>query len=393
MNIVAPQETVYRVPGPVMRSFFMSNTFVRGIKGPVGSGKSVGCAAEVMRRASEQKPNQDGVRRSRWVIIRNTGPELKTTTIKTWLDWFPEGRYGKFNWAPPFTHMIRVGDVELEVIFLALDNELDVKKLYSLELTGGWINEARFVPKSILDVLTSRVGRFPSMREGGPSWYGVIMDTNAMDPDHWWPILAGEVPIPDDMPPEDAATMQKPEGWEFFNQPGALLEEKDAQGMTIGWEPNPRAENVGNLPERYYQTQVQGKPAALIRRDICNKLVFVKEGATVYSNFSEDVHLSSQPLPILSGQTVYVGVDFGLTPAAAVFQMLHGRKLIQRELVSFNMGAKSFAKELKRLLARDYPNCPVADHRREIRLMGDPAVLATVDPLRRGVPGNDSKKS
>jgi hypothetical protein len=366
--IVSPKvaETVYRPDGEVIVAFLKDRSFVRGIRGPVGSGKSVGCACELIRIAAEQKPNPQGVRRTRFAVIRNTQPELKTTTIKTWLDWFPEHIWGKFNWQPPFTHNIRIGDIEAEVIFLALDSDEDVKKLYSLELTAAWINEARFVPKGILDVLTSRVGRFPSMRDGGPSWYGIVMDTNAMDPDHWWPIMAGDVPIPDDMLPEDALTLQKPESWRFFNQPGALLEMLDEQGRTIGWDPNPKAENARNLPPDYYRTQIQGKPASIIRRDICNKLVMVKEGAAVFPTFSEDTHIARQPLPILPGQTVFIGQDFGLTPAAVLFQVLRGVKMFQRELVSFNMGAKNFAKELKRLLARDYPNCPVMAY-------GDPA--------------------
>ena len=79
--------------------------------------------------------------------------------------------------------------MELEVIFLALDRPEDVKKLLSLELTGVWINEAREIPKSIVDACTMRVGRIPSMRDGGPTWYGVIADTNPPDTDHWWSIL------------------------------------------------------------------------------------------------------------------------------------------------------------------------------------------------------------
>ena len=59
-------------------------------------------------------------------IIRNTNPQLKTTTIKTWLDWFPETTFGNFAYSVPFTHKIHFHDVELEVIFLALDRPEDV---------------------------------------------------------------------------------------------------------------------------------------------------------------------------------------------------------------------------------------------------------------------------
>ena len=79
----------------------------------------------------------------------------------------------------------------MEVLFLALDRPDDIEKLLSLELTGVWINEAREVAKAIVDGATMRVGRFPSMKDGGPTWYGVIADTNAPDEDHWWPIMEG----------------------------------------------------------------------------------------------------------------------------------------------------------------------------------------------------------
>lgn len=73
----------YRPPGATAREFMLSKAYVRGIRGPVGSGKSTLCCAEIMRRASEQRPGSDGIRRTRWVVVRNTQPELKTTTIKT----------------------------------------------------------------------------------------------------------------------------------------------------------------------------------------------------------------------------------------------------------------------------------------------------------------------
>ena len=166
-----------------------------------------------------KKKGLDGVRKSRWAVIRNTNPQLKTTTIKTWLDWFPEEDWGKFHWSVPYTHHIKKADLDLEVIFLALDRPEDVKKLLSLELTGIWINEAREIPKSIIDACSMRVGRFPSMKDGGCTWTGVIADTNAPEEDHWWPIMSGEVPIPDHIPKEEAKMLVKPDNWNFYTQP------------------------------------------------------------------------------------------------------------------------------------------------------------------------------
>ena len=195
-----------------------------------------------MRKATMQKPNEQGVRRTRWAVVRNTNPQLKTTTIKTWRDWFSDD-LGRFHWSPPYTHHVRFAlpdnsVVELEVIFLALDRQEDVKKLLSLELTGVWVNEAREISKSIVDACTMRVGRFPSMRDGGPSWYGVIMDTNAPDEVHWWGIMAGEVPTPEYLTADERLLMVKPDDWSFFKQAGAMFEKKDDQGNLTGYEAN-----------------------------------------------------------------------------------------------------------------------------------------------------------
>ena len=155
----------YKPDGDVLKSFMKDDSFFRGLRGPVGSGKSVSCCVEIFRRALQQEKGQDGNRRSRWAIIRNTNPQLRTTTIKTWLDWFPEAEWGKFLWSVPYTHWIKQGDLELEVIFLALDRPEDVKKLLSLELTGIWINEAREIPKSIIDACTCLLYTSPSPRD------------------------------------------------------------------------------------------------------------------------------------------------------------------------------------------------------------------------------------
>jgi hypothetical protein len=253
---VAAPAFKYKPPGPVAAAFMKSGAFVRAIRGPVGSGKSTACCAEIMRRACEQKPNKQGIRRSRWAIVRNTNPELKTTTIKTWLDLFPEDVWGDFCWSVPYNHHLDFplpdgSTVELEVLFLALDRPEDVKKLLSLELTGVFGNEARELPKAVIDGMTMRVGRFPSMREGGPSWYGVILDTNSPDEDHWWPILAGESPIPEYITLEERLMLQKPDNWEFFSQPPAMLEEMDpGTKLVTGYSINEGAENLKNLVAR-----------------------------------------------------------------------------------------------------------------------------------------------
>jgi len=356
----------YDVPGAELGSFMRSDAFVRGIRGPYGSGKSVAAAIELFRRALGQKPGPDGIRRTRMSVVRQTGPELRTTTIKTWLDWFPEHEYGRFSWSPPFTHNIKIGDIECEVIFLALDREEDVKKLLSLELTMVWINEAREIVKPVIDACTARVGRYPSKRDGGATFYGIIMDTNSMEPEHWWPIMSGEAPMPEEMDEEEALTLLKPDNWKFFTQPPAVLEVRDEHRKLTGYEINQDAENLGNLIDGYYENQMRGKGRDYIECYLMNRLRIVKAGKVVYPTYNDHTHCAGEPLTPFAGQPILIGLDFGLTPAAVFTQRVNGRWLVLRELCAKDMGAARFAEQLKFVMARHFGGF-------EFTIWGDPA--------------------
>lgn len=334
-----PEEVVY-IASPTARKFHRDDKFVRGLIGPIGSGKSVACCWEIIRKACKQAPNHLGIRRSRWAIIRNTYRELVDTTMETFFDWFPKElgfwraqdiKFTLKRQLPDGTH------VELEVLFRALDRPDDVKKLLSLELTGGWINEAREIPKAVLDMLMGRVGRYPSKREGGASWYGVIMDTNPPDTDHWWYKVFEE---------------DRPEGWSCFNQPSGI---------------GPDAENTENLPVGYYKNMMTGKDQAWIDVYIHGKYGFVMDGKPVFPEYKDDVHHTDEDIVVPTNSIIYIGIDFGLTPAATFgYQTASNRWVIFDELVTEDMGAATFAKLLKRHINRYYSN-------NTLEIYGDPA--------------------
>ena len=73
------------VPSPTAAMFHASPKSIRGIRGPFGSGKSVACCFDIWRRSMAQVPCNDGVVRNRWLVLRNTLPELDDTTIPTLL--------------------------------------------------------------------------------------------------------------------------------------------------------------------------------------------------------------------------------------------------------------------------------------------------------------------
>jgi hypothetical protein len=331
---------------PTGARFHGSRSFVRGVLGPVRSGKSTMMTNELFSRMSRQAPF-NGLRKTRWAVIRNTYGELQDTTLKTWLDWWSEDRFGAFN-HNEMTHRIKFRDVEAEVLFRALDRPKDIKKLLSLELTGAWVNEAREIPRPIIEALIDRVGQYPPKREGGSTWFGVMMDTNPPDSDHWWYKLFEEA---------------RPDGWELFKQPGALIE----QGGRF--HPNPHAENLDNLAEGidYYLRRLAGKSLAHIRVYYCSQYGFVVDGKPVHPDYADHFHASTELLQPDLRLPCIVGLDFGLTPAAVFLQKLgFNRWIAFDEIVATDMGAARFAKTLKAFIAANYP-------KHKFAFYGDPA--------------------
>lgn len=354
---------------PTLAKFHASKAFVRGVRGPIGSGKSVGMCIEVFTRLNQQEKDKSGKRRSRWAIIRNTYPELETTTLKTWLDWFPEEIFGKVSRRVPICHYFQYNDIEAEVYFLALDRPEDVKKLLSLELTGVFVNEARELPLKVIQTCCDRVGRYPSQRSRPneidaahwPTWYGVIMDTNSMDEDHWWPMMAGDSELPQDF--------TIPDNWEFFSQPPAAFEEKRDNGRSK-WVLNPNAENLENLPQNYYRNLIAGKSNAHVRVYVGNKYDSTTDGDPVYEEFSEDVHVAAEEMKAIPTRTIHVGLDFGRTPAAAFGQVdMFGQYRDLHELVTEGIGAERFSSLLKAEIAEAFPHVPFE----RFEFWGDPS--------------------
>lgn len=331
---------------PTCYQFAASNAFIRGLNGPFGSGKSSACVIEIVRRGRAQAPGPDGVRRSRWAVIRNTLPELRETTMRTVFQWLPPEYFGR-HYVSDHRYVIKgFAGCEIEILFLALDRPEDVKKLLSLELTGAWVNEAREVPWSVIEVLQGRVGRFPAKKDGGATWYGIWMDTNPPDADskyykffeekNWsadFHRLQLEGFLPADMRPEDYAAI--------FRQPGGLTD---------------RAENLTNLPggRLYYAKLASGKSKDWVDVYINGEYGFVMDGKAVFPEYNDQAHCRDiNPVP---GQTIYRGWDFGLTPACALSQILpDGRWLIFDELIATSMGVDRFSDQVLQHCSRSFP--------------------------------------
>ncbi|MEJ0093803.1 MAG: hypothetical protein WDN46_10270 [Methylocella sp.] len=141
---------------PTVKRFAQSDAFIRGLMGPFGSGKTSGCIIEIIKRSLAQKPGRDGIRRSRWGVIRNTYSQLSDTTIKSVLQWLPPIHFGTYNKSDHNYLITGFENCSIEIMFRALDRPDQVSNLLSLELTGAWVNEAREVPWAIIEALRPR---------------------------------------------------------------------------------------------------------------------------------------------------------------------------------------------------------------------------------------------
>lgn len=335
----------YKAP-PTIAKFMRSDAFFRALKGPVGSGKSVGCVIESFRQCMQVPPCADGIRRSRGAIVRNTRQQLKDTTLRTWLDWVKPGVFGRWK-ESEMIFELRFKDIEADILFRPLDSPEDVQRVLSLELTWAWINEAREVPLEILQALMSRVGRYPKREDVQDYRSFILADTNPPEIDSTWYKIFEGIPLEEDNP---GSAMEV----ESFQQPSGT---------------SPQAENTAYLRPNYYQDLARGKTKAWVDTYVHGLYSPSLSGKPVYSTaFKAERHVSQSPLTIDPVLPVIISFDCGLTPAATFKQMtLDGRVRVLREAVAFDMGMKRFAKTLLRPLIRNFfPLNPLI-------FIGDPA--------------------
>lgn len=377
----------WRAPGPVGAAYFRSRAFIRGIRGPLGSGKSAENCVMLFSTACRQAPDEQGRRRTRFAIVRNTYPELKSTTIKTWLDWFPESVFGPVRWDAPITHFLTLPlpdgtRMECEVLFLALDRPDDVKKLLSLELTCGFMNEARELPFAVFEAFTGRLGRYPSQKDRPPgiekaNWPTeryLCMDTNSPSDRHWWCTLAepwakGHDEMMERMEELRARLVEKevigPDQplMEFFAQPSGL---------------SPEAENIQNLTAGYYEFSCIGKTESWINVHIKNEYGTTFAGKKVYPNYSDALHLAKARLYPVKGVPMCASFDYGMTPAFVLGQLTpRGQFRVLAELTSEGMAIRQFIEQVVvPFMTREYPDVKL----RDMEATGDPA----------GDPGRDT---
>ena len=334
-------------PGPVAARFMASTKPIQAILGPVGSGKTSAALMKLVKLGRQQKPSpRDGVRRFRCCVVRDTYRQLWKTTIKSWFDWIPKhaGTWTGSNDSPSIHRILMAladgTTLDFEIHFIAIGDNNVKDVLSGYEATAFYLNEADLMSEEVLMYVRTRAGRYPKMDDGGPTWYGVLIDFNAPDIDNYLYGLLVENPL------SNVA---------FFRQPG---------GDTAA------AENLKNLPPDYYQTLALGQPDWVIRRTVKALFGYSRDGKPVYMQFNETRHVANHIITPIRGRLLTIGVDAGRTPAAMLIQRrINGQWLILRELIREGIDADGFGEALARLMYEEFTDWDTT----KIEGFGDPA--------------------
>lgn len=326
----------YQYP-PTIGAFAKCDNRLQFLFGPLGGGKTTGALMKLVTLAHLQRPNQNGVRKTRWAVVRNTRAQLRDSVLKTVFEWLPPN--GKtIKWQD--TNMDMLLDMPLpdgtrvncEIMFRPLDDERDARRLLSVEYTGGWLSEFREIPFSLMTDLLSRTGRYPSAIEGGADWYGVFGESNMCTKgSDWYRFLM----------------VERPEHCSVFIQPSGI---------------GPNAENTANLKPDYYTMLLAGKPQNWIQAHIISEFPDSLDGKAVWgASYDFERHVSKQVLVPIGMAPIIIGVDQGRSPAAVAVQMSpSGRQRVLRETYASGMGMNRFAVEYLRPMCSTYfPGLPI----------------------------------
>lgn len=328
----------FQAPSGVLLEYVQHRGPFCAIKGPLGSGKTQATIIKLLQMMQEQTPNADKIRPTRLFVIRNTYPDLLTTTIRDWQA--ITGKIAKVKMGHPPTQFLDfpLSDgtrVQCDVIFIALDRDEHIRKLRGAQGTIAWLNEMKELPYGVIEMIDARLGRYPSRALAGVDCdhAGMIVgDTNAPDEDHWYAVREQD----------------PPEKWKFFEQPGAVIKANDE------WVVRFDADNIENLPAGYYEKLLAGKREDWIRVNLANEYGTALDGKPIWPEFNQAIHVKE--FEVDPDAPILFGVDFGLTPAMVLAQEHDGQLRIFDEIITENFSADELASAAKTRKASEWPH-------------------------------------
>lgn len=344
---------------PTIARFMSSAAFGRLLAGPVGSGKTLGCIFELLRRSCQQARAPDGFRYTRWAIVRQTLKQIRETVLKDIM----QALRGIVSYkVTDHTIHIQVGDVRSEWILIPLENIEDQRRLLSSQLTGAWINEGIEIDLALIDPLGGRCGRFPGPKLGGCTWKGIIVDTNFPEEGSDWHMFMEQ---------------NTPYDWQMFYQPGGLTDLAENL-MYLNQTPDtlklPLDDPERLAQGRKYYERLAGSALGpnWVKRYVHALFGDDPAGMAVFrDSFVKSFHVKPEVFPV-PGHFLLIGQDFGRDPWSIICQPDHkGRLLVLEEVAAENIGLEKHIQMSLRpkLLQERYRSMSIA-------IVGDPAGVA-----------------
>jgi hypothetical protein len=344
--------------------------------GPAGSAKTSGVFAMTLLIALKQFPSDDGVRRTRFAVLRQTYQQLSKNTVGT-IRTILGGLVTISDGKPPsghanFAHPSGDGTtVDIEYVFYAGESPNALNDALGAEFTALIVDEiSSLTDEELVLAFASRCGRYPSANMGARNDHlvGVLGATNGPLKSHFlyrW--AQGERAKDFEM---IGQKMNRPY-FKLFRQPAALILNPDGT-----YDPNPKAENVENLQGGFgYYYNMLTRPMKDIQAYVFGQFADLSAGQVVYKAFRPDLHVVPHAQFMAQwGKMGVIGLsfDFGRTPVCLVWKDLpNGGIVIFEEFVAEGVSVDSLWSNVVRpQLIAEYPRCIVG---REGHVTGDPA--------------------
>lgn len=286
--------------------------------GPVGSGKSLAACWEWFLLCQESTVPLRGL------VLRESWPQLRDSTLKTYLEWFDSVSDYKIA-----DHILYLTIPNFEGTVLRHELHLrhaqraaEASKFLSTEYAFIWLEEVTpafqaesgvigmGLPEEIFQICLMR------QRQKGAHHLELILTFNPPPRHHW--------------------------AYEIFYKPSRdELEKKSFARFD-----QPPFENEQNLPKGYYKKLIQWLSPDLARRFVKGEVVTLYPGRRVFEHFAESLHCVEGLRPI-KGIDLTLAFDFGLTPVCLICQVLpNARLLILEEAQLWDAGIERLAERV-----------------------------------------------
>lgn len=304
--------TEWSPPGPMSLQYAQSDKQVRGMIGPLGSGKTTTMLVTEVFCAIRAPRCVDDVRRYRVLCTRDSYRQLYKTAIPSWQDYFPP-TIGQWSGGQdrPAQHDLKFvdeyGPVEFSVEFAAIPDGSIRDWLDGYQVTSIIMNAINSHPREVYDFGMQRINRYPARKRLMPGFVNdahIGFDMNKEDVDHWCY--------------EEFILGFEKEFMQILDFPSGL---------------DPAAENAQNLPEDYYKNIIRGLKSKpwMIEILVKNKWGASRAGQPVYPEYEDAKHLArgedGHPKDIEAdpGLELCIGLDAGTStggrPSAVFFQV------------------------------------------------------------------------